>query len=314
MEGSTGDIEFYIAIGLTEGSIVAGITTIRIAGIILVGSTSTGKDTVFTIEFSAVDGKRYDGSITFDSIYITTRFTWSSKFCRPQSRTHISATSGIDAINRFCFRTENAILDDNLGVGFERIYIGINIICVIAVVVNQIVLGIFVRTIKHHFFLGTPIGDAFIWCMGFVCIFTITDTIHTACSSTKDAAEDFAVVAFRKNLKGSAVDGDGAVAIEWVVDFYISCIMATSQTTAIKFGNNHAVVNVCIIVIFRMLWVEGDVGSTHECIQWYIVGLTSVTQCKLALSTQGSVYDTCHLATPHDDIHISIHCTLVVSG
>ena len=52
--------------------------------------------------------------------------------------------------------------------------------------------------------------------------------------------------------------------------------MSTTHTTAIKFGNNHAAVYDSIIIVFRMCWVEGDVGSTHECIQWNIIFLAFV--------------------------------------
>ena len=142
MEDSIVDIERYIAIGLTEGCIVAGNTTIRIVGIILVGASSTCKDTVLAIKFSAVDGKRIN-SFSLFSIYITARLTWDGTGRCPQSRTHISATSGIDAVNFLCCRTKDTIIDDDLGVGFERIYIGISIIsCVIAMVGNQIALGL----------------------------------------------------------------------------------------------------------------------------------------------------------------------------
>ena len=77
--------------------------------------------------------------------------------------------------------------------------------------------------------------------MGLGIVFTITDTIHTTSSCTEDTAEDIFLlcVAFWQNLEGSAVDGDLAVAIEWVVDIYTTR-MSTSHTTAIKFGNNHA--------------------------------------------------------------------------
>ena len=57
MEDSAGDIEFYIAIGLTKGSIVAGCTTIWVVRIISVGSTSSGKDTILAIESSTIDGQ-----------------------------------------------------------------------------------------------------------------------------------------------------------------------------------------------------------------------------------------------------------------
>ena len=150
MEDSAIDIECYIAVGLTEGSIVAGFSlsilgSVRIGGVIPVGASSSCKDTVLAIEFSVIDGKRYNGCFSIASIYVTTRLTWDGTGRCPQSRTHITATSGIDAINLpiFFVRTKDTIIDDDLGVGFERIYIGISIIsCVIATVGNQIALGL----------------------------------------------------------------------------------------------------------------------------------------------------------------------------
>ena len=79
-----------------------------------------------------------------------------------------------------------------------------------------------------------------------------TDTIHTTCSCTKDTAEDeiCLFVIFRQNLEGSTVDGDGAVAIEWVVDIYIA-VMSTTHTTAIKFGNDNAgIIHLLRIIAF----------------------------------------------------------------
>ena len=77
------------------------------------------------------------------------------------------------------------------------------------------------------------------------------DTIHTSCSCTIDAAEDFVihVVAVRQDFEGTAIDGDGAIAIEWVVDFYRT-IMATTGTAAIKLGDDDTVVDVFVIVVF----------------------------------------------------------------
>ena len=205
------------------------------------------------MEFSVIDGKR-NGSFSLASIYVTTRRAWDGTVICPQSTAHISATSGIDAVNLSicCIRTKDTIIDDDLGVGKERIYIGIIIIiCVIAMVLNQFAFGICVRTIKHHVFRIIPVGDACIRCMGIGIVITITDTIHTTCSCTEDTAEDIAllVVAFWKNLEGSAIDGDGTVAIEWVVDCYIA-VMSTTHTTAIKFGNNHASILFFYLIVF----------------------------------------------------------------
>ena len=74
------------------------------------------------MEDTAIDGKRYSG-FSLDAIYITTRFTRSAGITRsavidPQSWAHISATSGIDAVNHLIRRTEHSTIDDDLGVGF----------------------------------------------------------------------------------------------------------------------------------------------------------------------------------------------------
>ena len=78
-----------------------------------------------------------------------------------------------------------------------------------------------------------------------------TDTIHTTCSCTEDTAENvvFLVVVIWQNLKGTAIDGDGTVAIERVVDSYIAR-MTTPHTTTIKFGNDYAVVIILETIVF----------------------------------------------------------------
>ena len=205
------------------------------------------------MEFSAIDGKR-NGSFSLASIYVTARLAWDGTGRCPQSRTHISATSGIDAVNLLCLRTEDTTIDDDLGVGKGRIYIGIFIIiCIIAMVLNQFVFGSCVRTIKHYVIVIIPVGDAFIRCMGIGCVITITDTIHTTSSCTEDTAEDIALlgVVFRKDLEGSAIDGDGAVAIEWVVDCYFA-VMSTTHTSAVKFSNDDA--GIILEVIFFLIF------------------------------------------------------------
>ena len=77
MEDSAVDIERYIAVGLTEGSIVAGIATIWGGRIIFVGSTSTCKDAILAEEFSTRDSQRNSFFLCV-SIYITTRCTWNT--------------------------------------------------------------------------------------------------------------------------------------------------------------------------------------------------------------------------------------------
>ena len=116
-------------------------------------------------------------------------------------------------------------------------------------VLNQFILGICVWTIQHYVFCFciVPVSYAFIRCMVRIC----SDTIHTTSSCTEDAAEDIALlcVAFWQNHEGTAINSDGAVAIEWVVDIYIAR-MSTSHTTAIKFGNNHAGILFFYLIVF----------------------------------------------------------------
>ena len=208
------------------------------------------------MEFSSIDGKE-NGGFSLASIYVTARLTWDGIRRSPQSRTHISATSGIDAVNLLCLRTEDTIIDDDLGVGILRIHNGVfMLIGVIACIADQFVLCHIIRTVKHHVLAGVPICDSFIRSM----VSSGTDTIHTTCSCTKDTAEDIALlgVVFWKNLEGSAIDGDGAVAIEWVVDIYFA-VMSTTHTTAIKFGNDNAgiiyLLRIIAFPIFRTGWV-----------------------------------------------------------
>ena len=120
-------------------------------------------------------------------------------------------------------------------------------VSVVACIAYQAVLCLIIRTVKHHFFAGVPICDAFIRSM----VGIGTDTIHTTCSCTEDTTENvvFLVVVIWQNLKGTAIDGDGAVAIERVVDFYVAR-MSTSHTTAIKFGNDYAVVIILETIVF----------------------------------------------------------------
>ena len=144
------------------------------------------------------------------------------------------------------------------------------LIGVIACIADQFVLCHIIVTIKHHVF-AAPIGDSVI--RGMVGIGT--DTIHATSSCTEDTAENeiCLFVIFWQNLKGAAIDGDGALTIERVVDFYVAR-MTTTHTTAIKFGNDYAVVIILETIdvfICRIGWVEQNVGSTHECIQRNII-------------------------------------------
>ena len=48
-------------------------------------------------------------------------------------------------------------------------------------------------------------------------------------------------------------------------------MMSTSHTTAIKFCNDNATINVIIEIIFRFGWVDGYISSTHIGIARHVV-------------------------------------------
>ena len=145
-------------------------------------------------------------------------------------------------------------------------------------------------------------------------VVAISNTIHTTSASTIDTAKDivFSGVAFGQNLECSAIDGDIAIAIEWVVDGDIAS-MSTTSTSAIKLGNDNAVVDICVLIVFRFCGVEGDVGSSHKRVVWGSICLVVVFESKWSLSTQCAVYHTCHLATLYHYIYVAIHSALVVT-
>ncbi len=229
MEGSAADVQFHVAVGLGEGLVVCGSATICIVVVIVLCAATCGEDSILAIEGSAIDGE-CGYSCAFFSIYVATIFTWCS-ILWPQRTAHIAATTCINSIDWFGRSTEDAAIDYNLGVSFCRVNIGRAVVArIVASIVYQIVFSCGVRTVIHRILVGIPVWNVCVCCI----VGIITDTIHTTCTRTEDATKNlaFLAVVFRQNLEGTAIDGNGAIAIEWVVYLGV-CILATTRTTTI---------------------------------------------------------------------------------
>ena len=142
----------------------------------------------------------------------------------------------------------------------------------------------------------------------------ITNSIIATCTRTKDSTEQgcFHCIIFRKDFESSAIDRNCAIAIERVINLIISTI-TTACTSTIKFRNNHFTV---VYFSLTISWVNKDVSSTRIGIAWESIGLTIFVVFEIIVSmlTKSSIYDTTHITTLEDNIHIGIHCTLMATS
>ena len=150
----------------------------------------------------------------------------------------------------------------------------------------QTVFGCGVRSVEHHVAVVVPVRNAIVGRVGVGSVVAISDAVHTARTGSEDAAENVVIllVVFRKNLEGAAVDGDGADAVEGIVDNHVAR-MSTTGTATVKLGYDDTLVGVFVLVIDRRCRVERDVGSSHKRIAGHVVCLVFVRQSQFGLST-----------------------------
>ena len=238
------------------------------------------------------------------AIDVTSIFTWNNTPIIKQTRTHKSATAGINAVNRLSWRTEDTSINDNIRIGLRRINHCIwisRIIWIIAFYRNKFSLCICVRTIEHNSTVRIPICDMLIHSR----IFIISNAVVTTCTSTEDSAENHILlwVIFRKDSECSAIDCHRTVSIEWILDSYTAS-KTTSSTAAIKLCDD----NLAIVTISR---VNKDISPTRIGVVRESVVLTVIIEIEVFLISHVSVYHTSHVSALNDDIQIGIHRSLM---
>ncbi len=135
----------------------------------------------------------------------------------------------------------------------------------------------------------------------------ISDTIHTASTSTIDSTKYHALITFYWNQEGSALDSYSAFAIEWI--FYpLITLKTTSCTTTINFSNLYSAIDIFgLFIVFRLCWVYQDVGASHKGVVRCIITI-DFSSC-----TQRAINHTTYLSTLNDDVHIAHHSSLMVA-
>ena len=115
----------------------------------------------------------------------------------------------------------------------------------------QTVFGCGVRSVEHHVAAVVPVRNAIVWRVGVGSVVAISDAVHTARTGSEDAAENVVIllVVVRQNLEGAAVDGDGADAVEGIVDNHVAR-MSTTGTATVKLGYDDTLVGVFVLVVF----------------------------------------------------------------
>ena len=148
-----------------------------------------------------------------------------------------------------------------------------------------------------------PIWYASIWCM----IGIISDTIHTASTSTIDSTKYHALITFFWNQECSALDSYSALSIERI--FYFLIISeSTSCTTTINLSNLYTAIDIFgLFIVFRLCRVYQDVGASHKGVVRCIITI-DFSSC-----TQRAINHTTYLSTLNDDVYIAHHSSLMVA-
>ena len=235
--------QLNIAIYLTEFLIIVRGTTVCFGSIVIISSTSTSEDAVFAIEFSTIDGYRGYGFSSF-SVYVSTFFTWN-RTCSPKVCAHISTTATIDSVDLSFFRTKDTSFNDNLVIGQSWIYLGICMrVSIVAFIHAKISFCSIIVAESHDRFCTAvcPIRDTVICCMISII------SIHTTRSCTIDTAEDFFWCTICWNHEGTTLDGNGAIAIEWVF-YQLTTLKTTSCTTTINLSDFYTAIDIRILIV-----------------------------------------------------------------
>ena len=292
MEDAAINGQLHVAVGLAQFLIlivaVVDVATVRVSGEEIGGAASTSEHTLLAIELAAINGQRcHDVRFIAVAIHVAAVLARCGCFLGPQTLAHKAAAAAVDAVDGSGSVTELATIDDNFGACVRRTYLGeVLSVSIVAMIAYQTVFGCGVRSVEHHVAAVVPVRNAIV---GRVCVgsvVAISDAVHTASTGSEDAAEDVVllVVFLRQNLEGAAVDGDGADAVEGIVDNHVAR-MSTTGTATVKLGYDDTLVGVFVLVVFGRRRVERDVGSSHKRIARYVVCLVIVRQSQFGLST-----------------------------
>ena len=150
-----------------------------------------------------------------------------------------------------------------------------------------------------------PIWYASIWCM----IVIISDTIHTASTSTIDATKYHVLITSYWNQECSALDSYSALSIERIFYFLI-IYESTTCTTTINLSNLYSAIDIFgLFIVFRLCRVYKDVGATHKGVVRSIIITIDISFC-----TQRTINNTTYLSTLDYDVHIAHHSSLMIAG
>ena len=100
VENAAIDVELHVAIGLAKSFVVAGIAAVGVLRIEKVSASSAGEYAVLAVKLSTVDGERRHSRSGF-SVHVATATVWRGSRARPQAFAHESASSAINAVDRF---------------------------------------------------------------------------------------------------------------------------------------------------------------------------------------------------------------------
>ena len=139
-------------------------------------------------------------------------------------------------------------------------------------------------------------------------IVIISDTIHTASTSTIDATKYHVLITSYWNQECSALDSYSALSIERI--FYFLIISeSTTCTTTINLSNLYSAVDIFgLFIVFRLCRVYKDVGATHKGVVRSIIIIIDISFC-----TQRTINNTTYLSTLDYDVHIAHHSSLMVA-
>ena len=317
MEDAAINGQLHVAVGLAQFLIVDVFAAVSVSGEEIGGAASASEHTLLAIELAAINGQRcHDVRFIAVAIHVAAVLARCGCFLGPQTLAHKAAAAAVDAVDGSGSVTELATIDDNFGACVRRTYLG-EVLGdgVVAMIAYQTVFGSGVRSVEHHVLRVVPVRNAIVGRVGVGSVVAISDAVHTARTGSEDAAEDVVIllVVVRQNLEGAAVDGDGADAVEGIVDNHVAR-MSTTGTATVKLSYDDTLVGVFVLVVYGRRRVERDVGSSHKRIAGHVVRIAPVWQSQLGLGTQCSVDNTSHLAASDDDVDVGIHGTLVVAG
>ena len=171
----------------------------------------------------------------------------------------------------------------------------------------ELIFGSSISTKVYHRLCinNIPIWYASIWCM----IVIISDTIHTASTSTIDATKYHVLITSYWNQECSALDSYSALSIERIFYFLI-IYESTTCTTTINLSNLYSAIDIFgLFIVFRLCRVYKDVGATHKGVVRSIIITIDISFC-----TQRTINNTTYLSTLDYDVHIAHHSSLMIAG